>query len=197
MTIPEFKQQFRRGLEPLGTSLVRAGITANQVTAAGVVLSLASGVALYFGRFQLGLLFLALGGCSDFIDGAVARAGNTVSRFGAFLDSTLDRYSETFLYVGLMGCFMRCGEIVAAMAAAVALAGSLLVSYTRARAEGLGYECSEGVAQRPERLVLLGIGLLLGVAVLRWTVGIIAIASHLTVVQRMILVGRHARSDER
>jgi CDP-diacylglycerol--glycerol-3-phosphate 3-phosphatidyltransferase len=197
MTVAEFKQWFRGCLTPLGASLVRAGITANQVTAAGAVLSLASGVSLLRGEFRIGLLFLVAGGCCDFIDGAVARAGNTVSRFGAFLDSTLDRYSEIFLYVGLMGCFIRRGELPTAMAAGLAMAGSLLVSYARARAEGLGYECNEGVAQRPERLVVLGIGLLLGTDALRWAIWLIAGASHVTVVQRIIAVSRRAREDAR
>lgn len=193
MTVTGFKERFRRGVEPLGAALARAGISANQVTAAGAIMSLAAGMALYGGRLRLGLLLVIVGGCCDFIDGAVARAGNTASRFGAFLDSTLDRYGETFLYVGLAGWFMRSGEQLAALASVGALAGSLLVSYARARAEGLGFACSGGVAQRPERLVLLGVGLLLRGSVLSWMIWLIAGLSHVTVVQRMVAVNRQSR----
>lgn len=197
MSVAEFKQAFRKGILPLGHALVRVGITANGVTIAGAALSMAAGVFLFQGRFRLGLVFVLAGGCCDFIDGAVARAAGTVSRFGAFLDSTLDRYSEMFLYVGLIGWFIRCGEVVTALASASALAGSLMVSYARARAEGLGYTCNEGLAQRPERLVALGVGLLAGDQVLRWVIWIVAIASHFTVIQRMVIVGRRAREYER
>ncbi|MBN1423862.1 CDP-alcohol phosphatidyltransferase family protein [Candidatus Fermentibacteria bacterium] len=197
MTVAEWKHRFREGIEPLGRALVRIGITANGVTAAGAVLCLVAGVCLFRGQFRLGLLFFVAGGCCDFIDGAVARAGGTVSAFGAFLDSVLDRYSEMFLYVGLMGWFIRCGEMTVALASAGALAGSLLVSYARARAEGVGFSCSEGVAQRPERLMLLGVGLLCGGDLLRGVIWLVAVASHLTVIQRMVIVSRRARKGER
>ncbi len=182
------KEHFRRGVLPLGRGLQRRGVTANQLTIAGAVLSLLSGGALFGCHRGLGLLFLLLGGCCDFLDGAVARAGGTANRFGAFLDSTLDRYAEMFVYVGLLGCFLRQGLEGASVGVMLALGGSFLVSYTRARAESLGFSCSGGFAQRPERIVILAIGLALGPRVLIWAVWFIAVISHVTALQRMLAV---------
>jgi len=184
------KERFRARVAPMGRLLVRIGITADQITWLGAALSLASGFLIYRCDLKSGLLFLALGGCCDFLDGAVARASGKTCRFGAFLDSTLDRYSEMFVYVGLVGCFFRQGSSVAALGAALALGGSFLVSYTRAKAEGLGYQCAGGLAQRPERLVLLGLGLLAGIRFLPYVVWLVALLSHVTAIQRMITVQR-------
>ncbi len=192
-----FKQRFRRSLEPIARTLVRAGLTAHDVTVLGALLTCGAGVALLWCETRIALVLLIVGGSCDFLDGAIARASNSVTRFGAFLDSTLDRYGETFLYVGLTGCFVRHGAVGAVVAAALALSGSLLVSYARARAEAVGYPCDEGFAQRPERLVLLGVGLLFGGTVLVGAVWVVAVVSHATVVQRMVIVARRAREEVR
>ncbi len=174
---------------------MRIGVTADQITWFGAALSLISGLFIYRCDLGLGLLFLALGGCCDFLDGAVARASGKSGRFGAFLDSTLDRYSEMFVYVGLVGCFFRQGSPLAVLGAVLALGGSFLVSYARAKAEGLGYQCAGGLAQRPERLVLLGLGLLAGARFLPYVVWLIALLSHVTAVQRMMTVQKSSSTE--
>jgi CDP-diacylglycerol--glycerol-3-phosphate 3-phosphatidyltransferase len=196
LDLDKAKQAFRAGVIPLGRFLVRMGLTPNQITYLGVLLSLGAGVFIYRCDLGLGLLFFALGGCCDFLDGAVARAGRGPSRIGSFLDSTLDRYAEMFVYIGLMGCFLKRDAQGAALGAVLAMSGSFLVSYARAKAESLGYECTRGIAQRPERLILIGVGLLLGGKVLPWVVWAVALMSHLTALQRLVFVmgGAH---DER
>ena len=188
MDLDKAKQAFRAGVAPVGRILVDLGVTPNQITYAGLILSLASGIFIYRSSLGLGLLFFVLGGCCDFLDGAVARAGRTMSRLGSFLDSTLDRYAEMFVYVGLMGHFMRSDAQGAALGAVLAMSGSFLVSYARAKAESLGYECTRGLAQRPERLILIGIGLLVGGSVLPLIVWIVALLSHFTALQRLVAV---------
>jgi CDP-diacylglycerol--glycerol-3-phosphate 3-phosphatidyltransferase len=182
------KQAFRVGLAPVGRFLVNMGVTPNQVTYLGVVLSFVAAVFIYRCSLGFGFLFFALGGCCDFIDGAVARAGKGPSRLGSFLDSTLDRYAEMFVYIGLMGCFLRHGAQAAVLGAMLAMSGSFLVSYARAKAESLGYTCTRGLAQRPERLIIIGLGLLLGREVLPWAIWLVALLSHVTAFQRLVAV---------
>lgn len=191
------KDRFRRGMIPVGRIIVRTGITANHITSLGVILSAVSGYFLYHCRWHTGLLFLVLGACCDFLDGAVARAAGSTVKAGAFIDSTLDRYAELFVYGGLLGCFVQRGMTAASLGVFLAVGGSLLVSYTRARAEGLGFACAGGFAQRPERIILLCLGLIFGDRVLVWIIWIIAITSHLTAVYRFLSVLQTARSQER
>ena len=191
------KDRFRHGMLPVGRMILKTGISANQITVFGVLLSAVSGYFLYHCRWNTGLLFLILGACCDFLDGAVARAKGSSGKSGAFIDSTLDRYAELFVYGGLLGCFAKQGMTTASLGVFLAIGGSLLVSYTRARAEGLGFTCAGGFAQRPERIILLCLGLIFGGRVLLWSIWIIAVTSHLTAIYRFISVLQSARSQER
>jgi phosphatidylglycerophosphate synthase len=188
LDLDRVKQAFRAGIAPVGRFLFDLGVTPNQITYLGVFLSFVAGILIYRCSLGLGLLFFALGGCCDFLDGALARAGKGASRVGAFLDSTLDRYAEMFVYIGLMGCFLKRDAPAAALGAVLAMGGSFLVSYARAKAESLGYECKRGFAQRPERLIIIGFGLLLGGKVLPWVVWGVALISHLTALERLVAV---------
>src|SRR6266542_323303 len=164
----------RGAVRPLAEVLARAGVHANWLTLAG---------ALF-------LLFNAL----DFLDGAVARAAGTAGAYGAFLDSVLDRYSEAVVFVGLLIWFSGTQELIGLGATALALVGSFMVSYCRARAEGLGLECEVGLLQRPERIVVLGIGLMFSELthpmVLVAVLIALALLTDLTAVQRMRHVAR-------
>ncbi|MBI5709954.1 MAG: CDP-alcohol phosphatidyltransferase family protein [Candidatus Eisenbacteria bacterium] len=139
--------------------LVRASVAARVPPVAfnvlGALLGMAAGAAYAAGALALGGWLVLLGGAADIFDGRVARARGLVSRAGAFLDSTLDRFAETFTFAGLALYHRDAPWRV--LATALALGGSLLVSYTRARGEGLGIECRGGVMQRAERLVLLAV----------------------------------------
>jgi CDP-diacylglycerol--glycerol-3-phosphate 3-phosphatidyltransferase len=146
-------------VDPLVGLCARAGLPPLAFNVAGALLGLAAGTAYGFGAFAVAGWLVLLGGAADVFDGRIARARGLASRSGAFLDSTLDRFAETFAYAGLV---IRFGaQPWRALAAALALGGSLLVSYARARGEGLGISYRGGLMQRAERLVLLALASLL------------------------------------
>jgi CDP-diacylglycerol--glycerol-3-phosphate 3-phosphatidyltransferase len=196
------KDGFVRAIGPLARALIRAGISPNAITTAGALAVVASATAFAVGEIRLGGFLLLFSGVFDLLDGQVARLGRRTTDFGAFYDSTLDRVGESALFGGIALYFLRGGVPPARVTLAVglaiaALAASLLVSYTRARAEGLGYECKVGIAARAERLLLLGLPtLLLGPGRDGWLlfaiVALLALATTITVVQRVVHVGRIA-----
>jgi CDP-diacylglycerol---glycerol-3-phosphate 3-phosphatidyltransferase len=139
-------------LAPAERLFLRRGLTPDFFNFAGLACGLASGILIAAGRLEWGGLAIALGGVADIFDGRIARARKLASPYGAFIDSTLDRFVEVFAFLGFVFYLRdtRFGPLVAT----AALAGSLLVSYTRARGESLGVTCKEGLMQRAERLVL-------------------------------------------
>ncbi len=160
------------------------GIHPSALTFLGLIFSLGAAVAYAKGHFPLaGILFLLAGVC-DMTDGPVARITGKSSPFGAFLDSSVDRYSEILVYLGLGAYYVRAQQ-VEWVAVFLAFSGSLMVSYTRARAEGLGQECHVGWVQRPERLAILILASLLGPRVAGWSLWLLAGLSHLTAAQRI------------
>src|SRR5437667_287308 len=182
--------------------LIRFHVRPNVITTIGTLILVASAAAFALGAVRWGGLLLLCSGVFDMVDGRVARQGSMTTTFGAFYDSTLDRIGESALFTGIAVYFLRGGVPPERLAAAVlacfvALAASLLVSYTRARAEGLGLSAQVGVAQRAERVLLLGVPtLFFGAgnrgALLFWIVVILAVATSVTVVQRVIYVARSA-----
>lgn len=167
--------------------LDRLGFTPNGVTIAGCLANCAVGLVLAAGAERVGGVLVLLVNAFDMLDGALARLQGRRSTFGAFLDSTLDRYSEAALLLGVAWLYLRRGNPLVAGLAWVAMVGSLMVSYARARAEGLGLDAEVGVLARPERIVLLG-----GALILRrtpWALALMAILTNLTAIQRI----RHVR----
>ncbi len=162
------QQLIYRIINPLVKGMIKVGITPNIITTTGLVLNIvAAAVFIYAGYMEREASFFYVGvgggvvlfaGLFDMLDGRVARMGNMVSRFGAFYDSVLDRYSELFTLFGIFFYLILQGYVVWAIVAFVALIGSIMVSYVRARAEGLGLECKVGLMQRPERVVLTSLG---------------------------------------
>lgn len=182
-------------LAPLVSLLVRVGVTADSITVLGCLGSCAVGVVIATGHLRIaGALFLAVSAL-DFLDGAVARASGTARPFGAFLDSLLDRLAEAAVMAGLVFYFASSARALEATLVTLALVGSLAVSYARARAEGLGYDCTVGWLQRPERIVILGVGLLLHDVLLLPALGVLVLLTSVTVVQRARHVSRLMRSD--
>jgi CDP-diacylglycerol--glycerol-3-phosphate 3-phosphatidyltransferase len=183
-------------LRPLTTALIRSGIHPNTLTFVGLFVSILAGWVYAGGWLVLAAIFLLLAGVFDLLDGAVAREGRRVSRYGAFLDSSLDRYAEIAAFAGILWRFH--GETLTQLAALFAITGSLMVSYTKARAEGLGEELSGGWLQRPERIVLLALGSFFGEGGLRFVVWMLAIFTNFTAIHRMRLVARSmAQRDPR
>jgi len=130
----------------------------NTLTLIGVIINVAAAWALGFGRFMLAFVIMLVANIFDFIDGKVAHLTNTVSEFGAFWDSTLDRFSDLALLTGLIFLYSKLGRSDYVMIAALALIFSIMTSYARARAESLVKKCKVGFMERPERIVLLMIG---------------------------------------
>jgi CDP-diacylglycerol--glycerol-3-phosphate 3-phosphatidyltransferase len=186
-------------IDPATRWLVRRGVHPNAITIMGFVVTLAA--ALLYSRDHVrtaGFLVLA-GGALDIFDGRVARVSGLASKFGSFFDSTLDRISEIAMYIGLItlynGYILDVADIWMIYVIALAMGGSLMVSYTRAKAEALGFDCSVGLMQRAERIVLLGLGSLVfglawGGAVLSGIIILVAVLTNFTAVHRIVWVYR-------
>jgi phosphatidylinositol phosphate synthase len=194
------KDGFVRLVGPLARAFIRAGIRPNVITTFGTLLVVGAGVAFGFGAIRLGGVLLLASGVFDILDGQVARQGGMMTTFGAFYDSTLDRVGESAVFAGLALYFVQGGvpaerQTLALGVSLAALAMSMLVSYARARAEGLGIECTVGIAARAERILLLGAAAMFfgsNGMLLFWIVAILALAATITVVQRVVYVARNA-----
>ena len=185
----------REVLRPLARLLANVGVSANGLTWTGLAASGAAGALLAAGRFRGAALALLAGALCDVLDGSVARLSGRASRFGAFLDSTVDRVAELFVFAGMVVYFGRNdGSSLYPLLAILATGGSFLVSYTRARAEGLGISCSVGWMERPERLVVLLVAIVLGPGVVRVALWVLTVLTFFTAAQRMIHVHRETRS---
>jgi CDP-diacylglycerol--glycerol-3-phosphate 3-phosphatidyltransferase len=206
--------------EPLVAACARLGIRADYLTVLGLVFSFGSALAFFEGWFRRGAVFAALAGLCDLLDGQLARRAGTMSRFGAFLDSTLDRFGEALVFVGIAGYYVSTlvelsldPSLVAlqisrgleprtwaavALTAMMALVGSFMVSYTRARAEGLDLECRVGWFERPERLAVIIVAGLFGVGpVMPAALLILVFVTLATAAQRVVHVWRHTRAAGR
>lgn len=186
-------------VDPFVDWLLRRGVRPNTITTAGALLVAASAVGFAFGWVRLGGALLLLSGVVDTFDGQVARRGGMVSKFGAFYDSTLDRVGDGATFIGIAVFLLRAPgvawRIETAVLCMIAVLSSLLVSYARARAEGLGLECKVGIVQRAERLIAIGVpSVLVGAGpngvVLQVITGVLAVLSTVTVVQRFVYVYR-------
>ena len=192
---------FYRAVAPLVAWLIRRGVRPNTITTIGTGFVLISAVAYGFGAIRLGGALLLISGIADTLDGQVARGGAMVTKFGAFYDSTLDRVGDGATFIGIGAFLLTAPDVAfrvpAVIVCMVAILSSLLVSYARARAEGLGLDCKVGIAQRAERILGLGVAsLLVGAGprglVIGAVVALLALASSITVVQRFVWVHRHA-----
>ncbi|MDH2427374.1 phosphatidylinositol phosphate synthase [Sphaerisporangium sp. TRM90804] len=184
-----------RVLTPLGRALARGGVSPNAVTAIGT-LGVAAGALGFYPRGELfwGTLVVGLFAFADLLDGVLARMLGTGSTWGAFLDSTLDRVGDAAIFSGLILWFVSTGDLLLASVALFCLVAGAVVSYAKARAEGLGLNCDVGLAERPERLVvvllaalLAGLGVPYALAAGLW---LLAVVSAFTAAQRILHVYR-------
>jgi CDP-diacylglycerol--glycerol-3-phosphate 3-phosphatidyltransferase len=191
----------RSGLAPIGSgqrrelvreALIESRLTPNTISLTGLALNLLAAVLVWERLFFLGGIAFIVGSIMDTLDGRYSRMSGKGTPFGAFLDSTLDRIEEGIVLTAVAGYFAMHGNRVAAAAVVVAVLASLMVSYTRARAEALGVECKVGIATRPVRVVILSIGLVFArgaslgsFELLQPAVYVLAALSVITVVQRI------------
>ncbi|HXF03961.1 MAG TPA: CDP-alcohol phosphatidyltransferase family protein [Blastocatellia bacterium] len=174
---------FQSVLLRLAQMLVRVGISPNLITVVGCTAGILSGVALARGEFLWGATAIAVVGLCDLLDGMVARAKNTQSRFGAFLDSALDRYADMAMLIGLILYFARMNRLDYLLICCLALVGTVMTSYARARAESVIGHCRVGFMERPERIVFLMLGILFNrVEQALW---VIAVGANWTALQRI------------
>ena len=178
-----------RTLRPVGSGLRRIGVSANQLTVLGLVLSVASAVAIANGRLIVGAVLLALSAVPDVLDGAVAKASGTASPRGAFFDSVVDRVSDTFVLGGVAWYLASVDGGHAAILPLAVVGASNLVSYERARAESLGFSAKGGLMERAERMLAVGTGLVLS-AVLVPVLWLMLVLTLVTAVHRFVMVWR-------
>jgi len=198
--VRELKSRSRALAEAPARFLGRLGFSPNGLTIVGSLLTASVGLMVAQGWFLAAGICLWLFSLTDTLDGALARATNRVSIFGAFLDSVCDRYAEAAVFFGLVWWYQSTANAVGVALAYLALVGSLMVSYARARAEGVGLQAAEvGWFQRPERIIVLGVGLIVAPfipAVLLVVLASLAILTTITVLQRVVHVARASRYNQ-
>jgi len=177
-------REWTQGLRaPIGRTLGRLGATPNLLTVLGYLLNLPVLWVLAKGQLRLGGVLVALASSFDALDGTLARETGQTTTFGALFDSVMDRFSEATVLLGLMLWYTANGQALQSVLVYVTMVGSLMVSYVRARAEGLGLQCKVGLLTRFERVLVLVLGLLSGqVTIALWTMAVLA---NLTALQRV------------
>ena len=188
----DIKDRLRNLFEPVVVFLSYLGVSPLAVTIFGLLLSLVGAAFVARGALLYGGLVLIAAGVCDVLDGSLARRLDRVTSFGAFIDSTVDRITEIVYFGAMIFYFLRTGQVnsVLLFFILVALAGSFLTSYTRARAEGLGLDCRVGWLERPERITIIVLGLLLGRFVLMVVIVFLAFMTVFTFIQRILHVRR-------
>jgi CDP-diacylglycerol--glycerol-3-phosphate 3-phosphatidyltransferase len=187
-----WRSSVERGLEPVGKSLHRIGVTADALTIFGLVVAVGTGLIIADGHLLLGLFGLILCALPDILDGSVARQSGRAGPRGAFFDSVCDRVADAALLLGVAWYLSNQDPQLPVLVMAV-LALSMLITYERARAESLGFEARGGLMERAERLVLLGVGLAFDILVpVLW---IMLVLTAITAVQRFVKVWRQATPD--
>jgi CDP-diacylglycerol--glycerol-3-phosphate 3-phosphatidyltransferase len=194
----------RRVVDPIIDWMVQARVHPNTLSTLGFLITCSSGFFFHSHQVRTAGALILAGGIFDLFDGTVARRTGLASPFGAFYDSTLDRLSEIIVYAGLLSLYndyrADANDVVMIYVVILAMAGSLMISYTRARAEALGIDCTVGLMQRAERVILIGAAALMfgeqgNGAVLRIVLWVLAISTNLTVVQRIWWVYRNTRPE--
>lgn len=168
----------------VGRAFASIGVTPNMATIIGLILNIIVAIILGFGHPVIAGVLLLLASAFDMVDGSIARATDTISKFGGFFDSTIDRYSEIVVYVGLLVWLNTTNDDhLGSVLILVACTGALMISYARARAEALGYKASVGLLARPERVILLALCLIIQQPM--WALWILAILTHVTSIWRI------------
>ena len=187
-----YREPIRSWTDPIGLALYRQfHLRPNHLTLIGLGVSLLAATAFCTGRIRTAGVLLILAGLCDFFDGSLARASGQVSAFGAFLDSVIDRYSDLVVLLAIVVLYAQVSHTRGAIVAMAGLIGSMMVSYTKARAESIGVRCTVGMMERPERMICLIAGALLDL--LEPALWVLAVLSNLTALQRIAFTWRATR----
>ena len=190
-----WRASFEQGLKPVGDNIRRTGITADHLTAAGVVLAAAAAVAIGNGALRAGLLLLVLCALPDLLDGAVAKASGTAGPRGAFFDSVSDRVTDALLLGGVAWHLSTTHTGRIAVLPLAVLGASMLISYERAKADALGFDARGGLMERAERIIALGVGLLFD-SILIAVLWLMLVLTLVTAVQRFVRVWQQASAPK-
>jgi phosphatidylglycerophosphate synthase len=186
-----YKAPLHRVSGPVARLLLRMGARPNHLTVLGLGVSVVAAYVFSVGRLRWGAALLAVAGLFDFFDGAVARLAGSDSDYGAFLDSVVDRYSDLAVLLGILVYYEQRNDMTGAVLTMAALAGTVMTSYTKARAQSIGVRCDIGVVERPERLIALIAGATF--QLLTPAMALLAVLSNITALQRIIYTRRIAR----
>jgi CDP-diacylglycerol--glycerol-3-phosphate 3-phosphatidyltransferase len=190
----QMRLRFKGILDPIARFLNDLGLMPNTITILGLLGNTVGAILLVQGKMTLGGILILLMGPVDALDGTMARLRGESSAFGAFVDSVTDRYSELVIYAGLLIYYLLAGDWFLAGLTYVAAAGSVLVSYVRARAQSLGYETKVGVMTRMERYLVLAPSLVINLPMIG--IGTVAVLANVTALQRILDVRRQVRSKK-
>ena len=186
-----YKAPLHRVFEPVARLLFRARVRPNHLTVLGLGVSIAAAYVFSVGRLRWGAALLAVAGLFDFFDGAVARLAGSDSDYGAFLDSVVDRYSDLAVLLGILVFYQQAADTFGAVLTMATLAGTVMVSYTKARAQSIGVRCEIGVMERPERLIALIAAATFHL--LTPVMALLALLTNLTAIQRIVYTRKIAR----
>ena len=186
---------FIKLLSPLVKQFSKWGLSPNSCSIGGVIITAIGATAFLVGFIRLAGILVLLGGICDTIDGLLARTTGKASRFGALLDSTVDRYAEFIMFFGIAAHFFYIDDFGTAAGTFLAMCGSFMVSYSRARAESLGIEANLGLMQRPERVVLIGLGAIIHPDAFKWAIWIVAFGANFTALQRIRFAYKQDSAD--
>ncbi|HUS13892.1 MAG TPA: CDP-alcohol phosphatidyltransferase family protein [Chloroflexia bacterium] len=189
-----FQSWTRAQMRRIATVFVGTPITPNMLTVFGLFLNVGVALVIAAGYLPLGGALILIAGLFDLLDGALARITDRMTQFGSFLDSVLDRYSEGVIYMGLLWYFLQRGQTTEGLLIFAVIVGSLMVSYTRARATPLNVDCEVGLMARSERIGILAVALMLSAVwppIVTWGLWLLAVGSQVTAVQRIWHVYRH------
>lgn len=184
------RKTFKGILDSISGFLLKIGLTPNAVTIFGVVLSCGVAVLIGTGHINWAGILMIISAPMDALDGSMARLKGTSSKFGAFLDSVTDRYSELIILGGLLYYYLRLDNVLACMLVFIAAGGSVLVSYTKARAESLGFDAHVGLLTRVERVIVLDVCLVFNIPIV--ALWILAVLANVTAIQRILFVNKQA-----
>ena len=186
-----YKAPLHRFFDPVARLLLRARVRPNHLTVLGLGVSIAAAYVFSEGRLRPGAALLAVAGLFDFFDGAVARLAGSESDYGAFLDSVVDRYSDLAVLLGILVFYEKSGDTPGSVLTMATLAGTVMVSYTKARAQSIAVRCEIGVMERPERLIALIAGATF--YLLTPVMAVLAVLTNVTALQRILYTRKIAR----
>jgi CDP-diacylglycerol--glycerol-3-phosphate 3-phosphatidyltransferase len=189
--LSRYKDSLQGVADPVARLLLRAHVRPNQLTVLGLGVSMVAAYSFFEGRLRPAAALLVLAGLFDFFDGSLARLAGRESAFGAFLDSVVDRYSDLVVLLGIVLYYERLDETTGVFLTMATLVGTIMVSYTKARAQSIGMRCEIGLMERPERMILLIAG-----GAFHWltpAVFALALLTNLTALHRIVHVWRESR----